>query len=181
VTYTSDGVVDHRAHAVEETGSTGLEVVAQGAHVCSTESLELDVGSTGFDEVVDHGAHVCSVEPLKLDVGSTGFDEVVDHGAQVCSTTLLELVVGSTGLDDVVDHGAHVCSPELPLLLLVASTDCDEMLVLGHEPHSLLTLEVVASTEELDEPVLELGRPGCVIVVDLAVEVVSKVVLLPNG
>ena len=64
VTYTSDGVVDHRPHVVEETGSTGLEVVAQGAHVCSTESLELelDVGSTGFDEVVDHGAHVCSVE-----------------------------------------------------------------------------------------------------------------------
>ena len=120
-----------------------------------------------------HGAHVCSVEPLELVVGSTGFDEVVDHGAQVCSTTLLELAVGSTGLDDVVDHGAHVCSPEL-LLLLVASTDCDEVLVLSHEPHSLLTLEVVASTEEL-------GRPGCVLVVDLAVEVVSKVVLLPNG
>lgn len=154
VTYTSDGVVDHRPHAVDETGSTGLEVVAQGAHVCSTESLELDVGSTGFDDVVD-------------------------HGAQVCSTTLLELAVGSTGLDDVVDHGAQVCSPEL--LLLVASTDCDEVLVLGHEPHSWLTLEVVASTEELDESVLELGRPGCVLVVDPAVEVVSKVVLLPNG
>ena len=35
----------------------------------------------------------------------------------------------------------------------------------------------MASTEELEEPVLELGRPGRVMVVDPA----SKLELLPNG
>jgi len=85
-------------------------------------------------EVVDHGAQVCSVWPLDEVVGSTSL-EVEDHGAQVCCVWLLELVVGSTGLEDVVDQGAQVFSAELLLLLLVGSTDCEEELVLGHEPH----------------------------------------------
>ena len=80
--------------------------------------------------------------------------------------------MGSTGLDEVVDHGAQVFSAEL--LELVGSTDIEDVLVLGHEPHSWLTLEVVVSADEL-------GRPDCVEVVACVVEVVSMVVLLPKG
>lgn len=183
VTYTSDGVADHGGHVVDEAGSTGL-VVDQGAQVCSIELLELlalFVDSTGLDDVVDHGVQVCSTELLELVVGSADCEEllVVDHGAHVCSPELLALLVGSTGLDEVVDHGAHVCSSELLLMELVGFTACEEALVLDHGPHAWLALEVVASTVELDEPVVELPWPECVIVVVSVAEVVSETVLLP--
>lgn len=51
--------------------------------------------------------------------------------------------------------------------------------MLGHEPHSLLMLVVAGFPEELDDSLVELGRPGFVVLVP-AGEVVSVVVLLPN-